>query len=129
MLRELLARRSAKWPVRPCQTQMASCPALSPFLFAPILLGFPLHGRCIRVLHFEPIGGAPGTVDGILALRDDAFETKLAGVGEDGRAVACGFLALLKRSADGVSAHPLRQWAVYYCRRSWACEAKYLSWL
>src|SRR5262245_56367675 len=54
----------------------------------PILLRFPLHRRCIRVLHFEPIGGAPGTVDGILALRDDAFEAKLAGMGEDGRAVA-----------------------------------------
>src|SRR5262249_58895739 len=40
-----------------------------------------------RVLHLEPIGGAPRTVDGILALRDDAFEAKLAGVGEDGRAV------------------------------------------
>src|SRR5215813_14790037 len=37
-LRELLARRS----VRPCQTQMASCPALSPLLFAPILLRFAL---------------------------------------------------------------------------------------
>src|SRR6516162_4145516 len=43
----LLARRSAKWPV-PCQTQMASCPALSPFLFAPILLLFALQGRRIR---------------------------------------------------------------------------------
>src|SRR5262249_62287932 len=64
MLRELLARRSAKWPVRPCQTQMASCPALSPFLFAPIFFGFPLHGRCIRVLHFEPIGGVAGTAQG-----------------------------------------------------------------
>ena len=36
---------------------------------------------------------------------------------------------LLKQSADGVAAHPLRQWAVYYCRRPWACEAKYLRWL
>ena len=48
MLRELLARRSAKWPVRPCQTQMASCPALSPFLFAPILFGLPRASRLER---------------------------------------------------------------------------------
>src|SRR6516225_5490377 len=57
-------------------------------LFYPIPLGLPLYGRRIRVLHFEPIGGTPGTVDGILALRDYAFEAELAGVGEDGRAVA-----------------------------------------
>src|SRR6516225_8262633 len=92
MLHELLARRSAKWPVRPCQTQMASCPALSPFFFAPILFGFALHGPCICVLHFEPIGRAAGTVGGALALRDDAFEAKLAGVVEDGRAVALDML-------------------------------------
>src|SRR5215831_17785842 len=30
LLRELLARRSAKWPVRPCQTQMARVPDLRP---------------------------------------------------------------------------------------------------
>jgi hypothetical protein len=44
-LRDLLARRSAKWPVRPCQT--TSCPALSPFLFVPIFLCFASHGRGI----------------------------------------------------------------------------------
>ena len=43
----------------------------------------PVHHR-----HFEPIGRATGTVAGALALRDDAFEAKLAGMGEDGRAVA-----------------------------------------
>jgi len=59
-----------------------------PTLFAPFLLCLPFHGRCIRVLHFEPIGRAAGTVGGILALRDDALKTHLAGVGEDGRAVA-----------------------------------------
>src|SRR6516164_10526012 len=56
--------------------------------FAPILLGFPLHGRCIRVLHFEPIGRAAGTVGRVLALRHDTFEAHLAGMGEEGRAVA-----------------------------------------
>src|SRR5215813_14088447 len=88
MLRELLARRSAGWPVRPCQTQTGSCRAVSPFLFAPIFLGFALRGRCICVLHFEPIGGAPRAVGRVLPLRDNAFETKLAGMGENGRAVA-----------------------------------------
>src|SRR6516225_2670582 len=92
MLRELLARRSAGWPVRPCQTQTGSCRALSPFLFAPIFLGFACHGRRRRILHLEPIGRASGTVDGILALRDDALKTHLAGVGEDGRAVALDML-------------------------------------
>jgi hypothetical protein len=62
--------------------------ALPPFLPAPILLRFPLHGWCIGVLHLEPIEGAAGTVGGILPLRDDAFDAKLAGVGEDGRAIA-----------------------------------------
>src|SRR5262249_62030454 len=54
----------------------------------PILLRFPLHRRASRILHFEPIRRATGTVARILALRHDAFEAKLAGVGEDGRAVA-----------------------------------------
>src|SRR5262245_26839084 len=86
MLRELLARRSAGWPVRPCQTQTGSCRA-SPFLFAPIFLGFTLHRRC-RVLHFEPIGRAPRAIRRVLPLRHNAFETHLAGTGEGGRAVA-----------------------------------------
>src|SRR5262249_40761695 len=37
------ARRSAGCPIRPCQIQTVSSPALSPFLFAPIFFGFPLH--------------------------------------------------------------------------------------
>src|SRR6516165_5608734 len=44
------------------------------------------------ILNLEPIGGAPRTVGRILALRDDAFEAKLAGVGEDGRAVTSQML-------------------------------------
>src|SRR5262245_62290857 len=59
---------------------------------APILLRFPLHRRSRRVLHFEPIGGAAGTVGRVLALRDDAFQAKLAGMREDGRAVALDML-------------------------------------
>ena len=30
------------------------------------ILRFALHGWCICVLNFEPIGGTPGTVDGLL---------------------------------------------------------------
>ena len=62
MLRELLARRSAKWPVRPCQTQMASCPALSPSLFAPIFLGFAFDARRGRILALDPIARASRAV-------------------------------------------------------------------
>jgi hypothetical protein len=64
------------------------CPALSPFFFAPILFGLALHGRRIGVLHFKPIGGATGTVGRVLALRDNTFEAKLAGVGEPSNATA-----------------------------------------
>src|SRR5262249_51675223 len=58
----------------------------------PILLRFPVHRRSRRVLHLEPIRRAAGAIDRVLALRDDAFETKLAGVGEDSRAVALDML-------------------------------------
>ena len=79
---------------------LACCPAFpvpvlasvywrsSPLLPAPILLRLPRHGRCIRVLHFKPIQRAAGAVRRVLALRDDAFEPHLAGMGEDRRAVA-----------------------------------------
>src|SRR5262249_8928257 len=47
--------------------------------FAPVLFRLSLYGRCIRVLHFKPIGRAAGTVGRVLALRDNAFEPHLAG--------------------------------------------------
>src|SRR5262245_5661315 len=53
---------------------------------------FSCHRWCIHVLHFEPIGRATRTVGGILALRDDALKTHLAGMGENGRAVAFDML-------------------------------------
>jgi len=37
---------------------------------------------------FEPIGRAAGTVGRVLPLRHDAFKPHLAGMGEDGRAIA-----------------------------------------
>jgi hypothetical protein len=58
----------------------------------PILLFFPLYGRCIEVLRFEPIGRTPGTVDRILALRDNAFKTKLAGMAENSLTIALDML-------------------------------------
>jgi hypothetical protein len=39
-----------------------------------------------------PVLNGSGTVGGILALRDDTFEAELAGMGEDGRAVALDML-------------------------------------
>ena len=41
--------------------------------FTPFFFGLPLHGRCIRVPHFEPIGPAAGAIHRVLALRHDAF--------------------------------------------------------
>ena len=48
----------------------------------------PVHRRS----SIEPIGRAAGTIGKVLPLRDDTFEAKLAGVGEDGRAVALDVL-------------------------------------
>src|SRR5262245_7255385 len=45
----------------------------SPPFSTPILPGFPPHGWCFRVLHFEPIGRAAGVIHRVLALRHDAF--------------------------------------------------------
>jgi hypothetical protein len=59
---------------------------------ASVLFCLSLHGRRIRVLHFEPLGRAARTIGGILALRDNAFEAKLAGMGEHGWAVALDML-------------------------------------
>src|SRR5215831_18423881 len=56
--------------------------------FAPVLFLFALHRRSRGVLHFEPIRRAPRAIHRVLTLRHDTFESHLAGVGEDGRAVA-----------------------------------------
>src|SRR5262245_18232578 len=48
----------------------------------------PAHPRS----SFWPVGRAAGTIGGILALRDNAFEAELAGMGEDGRAVTLDML-------------------------------------
>ena len=37
------------------------------------LVGLALHGRCIRLLHLEPIGRAAGAVGRVLSLRNDVF--------------------------------------------------------
>src|SRR6516165_6497457 len=72
--------RSSWYSARP-----SSFPAPFLFLFAP-------HRRSHRVLHFEPIRRAPRAIHRVLALRHDAFEPHLAGVGEHGRAVALDML-------------------------------------
>src|SRR6516165_2752219 len=48
--------------------------------------------RCTRILHLKPIGRAAGTVSRALPLRHDTFEPHLAGMGENGRAVALDML-------------------------------------
>src|SRR5262249_60700481 len=67
----------------------------------PILLRFPLHRRASRILHLEPVRRATGTEGGVLALRDDAFEAKLAGMGEDGRAVGIASMVAMAKPASG----------------------------
>jgi hypothetical protein len=52
----------------------------------------PLYNRCIRVLHFEPIGRAAGTIGGVFALRDNPFEAEPAGVAKYGFAIALHML-------------------------------------
>src|SRR5262249_34296218 len=66
----------------------------------PILLRFPPHRRAGRVLHLEPVGRAARTVGGILSLRDNAFEAKLASVGENGRPVALDMLVEAEAKAS-----------------------------
>ena len=76
--------------------------------FLPVIfLFFPLHGRRVRVLHVEPIGRAAGTVGRVLALRHDTFEPKLAGMSEDGRAIA--FHVFIEPDAGAGLGHDRRE--------------------
>jgi len=50
---------------------------------APFFLLFALHGRCICVLHFEPIGRAAANVRRAQTLRHDPLAAELAGVAVD----------------------------------------------
>jgi hypothetical protein len=59
---------------------------------SPILLGFALHCRRLRIFHFEPVRRASRTIGRGLPLRHDTFEPHLAGVGEDSRAIALDML-------------------------------------
>src|SRR5262249_59649774 len=67
-----------------------------------LLLCFAHHRRTSRGLHFEPVGRATGAIHRVPALRHDAFESHLAGVSEDGRAVA--FYVLVEPDAGGALA-------------------------
>src|SRR5262249_7634074 len=51
--------------------------ASAPLFSAPLLFGFPLHGRMLWVLALNPVWGPPGAVGRAEPLRHDAFEAKL----------------------------------------------------
>ena len=53
----------------------------------PVLECLAPNGFAGRVLGLEPIARRAGSIVRSLALRDDAFETELAGVSENQRAV------------------------------------------
>src|SRR5262249_50498342 len=80
--------------------QMVSSRSCEPLLPTPILFLFALHRLSRQVLHLEPIRRAPRAVGRVLALRHDAFESHLAGVGEDGRAVALDMLVEAQAKAS-----------------------------
>jgi hypothetical protein len=52
--------------------------------FPQLLLRLPLHGGTSRVLHFEPVRGAPRAVRRVLALRHAAFEARGAALSREG---------------------------------------------
>src|SRR5262249_19373229 len=80
--------------------QMVSSRSCEPLLPHPSLFLFALHRLSRQVLHLEPIRRAPRAVGRVLALRHDAFESYLAGVGEDGRAVALDMLVEAEAQAS-----------------------------
>src|SRR6516165_9223039 len=71
--------------IRQCvgRSRLSACAQVLSPPFSPILLGFALYRRRLRVLHFEPVGRASRTVGRILPFRHDTFKPHLAGVGED----------------------------------------------
>ena len=80
--------------IRQCvgRSRLSACVQVLSPPFCPILLGFAGHRCTSRILHLEPVPRATATVGGILALRDDAFKTHFASMGENGRAVAFNML-------------------------------------
>jgi hypothetical protein len=62
-------------------------------LSSPILKSQNAWGR--RILDLEPDLARAGSIGVLAVLRDDAFATQLAGMREDGRAVALNVLAEL----------------------------------
>ena len=76
-------------------------------LSAPILLGLTLHTGAYGFFILSQSGERPEREMEILALRDDAFETKLAGIGEDGRAFALHML--VEPDAGAGLGHDIRE--------------------
>src|SRR5712691_6310198 len=68
---------------------------LAPSVLASSLLGLPPHRSACRVLAFDPTVGVAGHVARTLALGDDAFKSKLAGILEDNRAILLSVLVEL----------------------------------
>jgi hypothetical protein len=79
--------------------ELAARVKLSAFLFAPFFLGFALHRRRIRVLHFEPIGRAVGTVGGILCASRQCLRARACGVAKN--CVAVALHVLIESNAGG----------------------------
>src|SRR5262245_65619452 len=71
--------------------------------------------RCRRVLELEPIRRSAGTIDRVLALRHNVFESHLAGVGEDGRAVAFHVLVEAQAKA-GFGQHASKRGLAHFQR-------------
>src|SRR5262249_55027436 len=70
----------------------------------PVLFRLPLYRGRVGVLHLDPVRGTPRAIRRVFPLRHDAFEAHLAGVGEDGRAVAFQMLVEAQAKA-GFSQH------------------------
>ena len=69
----------------------------------------------LRVLLFEPIRRAAGAIHRVLTLRHNAFESHLAGIGEDGRAVALDML--IEPNAEAGLGHDRRERGLAHLQR------------
>src|SRR5262249_24862784 len=55
------------------RSRLSACVQVLSPPFSPILLFFALYGRCVWVLHLEPIRGEARAVRRVLSFREDAF--------------------------------------------------------
>jgi hypothetical protein len=92
MIRRLSSMRLAKIASPLAGIRAETGAACSTSALAPILFGFPLYRRCVRVLALDPMRRAPRAIARVLALRHDALQSYLAGMGKDGGAVSLNVL-------------------------------------